>query len=333
MIQRKEIFIKKACIIIICFFILGCTTTKKQTAYNLLSDSRVVFASGAIAKNYLKTEDIFLQNLSAFDKSARLNTSREINNSEFIYFISEQVRDWAKDEEEKISNIMRQISAALSGYNMAFPEEIIFVKTTGLEEGNAAYCRGSNIIVLPVDYVNLSADRLYNTILHELFHIYSRNNANIQEALYEILSFKKSGELKLPDEIFRWKITDPDAAVNEYYFLSEISGNEYQLMPVLLSSSNYDERKGGDLFDYLGLYFIAVVDNGYNMVPLVENNRYLMFTLRQVTNYIQLVGSNTDYIIHPEEILATNFVFLINKTGNLPNMEIIEKMEAILKAQ
>ena len=103
-------------------------------------------------------------------------------------------------------------------------------------------------------------------------------------------------------------------------------------MPILLASSEYDERKGGEFFDYLGLYFIAVTDNGNVTVPLIENNRFIIFTVNQVPDYLRLVGRNTDYIIHPEEILASNFLFLINKTGNLPNMEIIEKMMIILKA-
>jgi hypothetical protein len=68
------------------------------------------------------------------------------------------------------------------------------------------------------------------------------------------------------------------------------------------------------------------------MVPLLINNRYVMFNLNQVPDYLRLVGRNTDYIIHPEEIWASNFVLLINGIKNLPNMEIINKMEEILIA-
>jgi hypothetical protein len=102
-------------------------------------------------------------------------------------------------------------------------------------------------------------------------------------------------------------------------------------MPILLASSDYDEQKRGEFFDYMGLYFIAVTGNGNNMVPLIENSRYCIFTLNQVQDYIRLVGRNTNYIIHPEEILADNFVFLINKTEDLPDMVILEKMSIILK--
>ena len=324
---------KKAGIVIAFCVILGCSIMDKSMANDLLSNTRIIFASGAVAGNYLGTEDIFLKNLSPFDKSSRMKTGRKVNDSEFLQYISEQSRDWTAAEEEKINGIMFRINSTLSEYNMVFPGEIVFIKTTGLEEGNAAYCRANNIIVLPADYVDLPADILYDTIVHELFHIFSRNNSRTQEKLYEVLSFRKCGELRLPDEIFQWKITNPDAAINNYFFSLRINGRDYSLMPVLLASSEYDERKGGEFFDYLELYFIAITENGDYTYPLIENNRFILFTINQVPDYIRLVGRNTDYIIHPEEVLASNFVFLINKTRNLPNMEIIEKMAEILKTQ
>ena len=61
------------------------------------------------------------------------------------------------------------------------------------------------------------------------------------------------------------------------------------------------------------LYFIAVMENSNFTYPLIENNRFILFNIDQVPDYIRLVGRNTDYIIHPEEILASNFVFLVNK--------------------
>ena len=292
----------------------------------------IVFAPAAIARGHLRTEDIYIKNLSAFDRSSRLKTNRKINDLEFLEFISEQARDWSAGEEEKISGIMFPINSAFSEYNMFFPEEIIFIKTTGLEEGNAAYCRGNNVIVLPIDHINYPADGLYDIIVHELFHIFSRNNSKVQETLYGLLSFKKCDELRLPGEIFQRKITNPDAAVNNYFFPSKINERDFNLMPLLLASSEYDEQKGCGFFDYMELYFIAVRDNGDTTVPLIQDNGFFLFTVDQVPDYLRLAGGNTDYIIHPEEVLAGNFVLLIKKIDNLPDMEIIEKMKAILKA-
>ena len=45
---------------------------------------------------------------------------------------------------------------------------------------------------------------------------------------------------------------------------------------------------------------------------------------------MEQVGNNTDYIIHPEEILADNFALLVLGEHNMPSPEIPQKMREIL---
>ena len=321
---------KKIGIGIVVLIILSCTSVN-VSGDNTPMIANIVFSSASEAKEHLKTDDLFLRSLSAFDRAARLRTSRVVDMEEFVKFISQQTLDWTVQEKKTIDNVMIRVNRALSEFNMHFPDEIILIKTTGLEEGNAAYCRGNNIIVFPEEFLNLPFDRLYGIMLHELFHIFTRNNREIQEELFGILSFFRASELQLPDDIFQWKITNPDAVENNYYFTGNINGNEYKLMPILLASSNYDENRGGRFFDYLGLYFIAVYEDGDKTIPLSVDDGYVIFTPNQVPDYLNIVGRNTNYIIHPEEVLADNFVLLVNNARNLPNMEIIEKMKLILK--
>jgi len=319
-------------IVVVIMAFLGCTSARGLDEEIAPRNVNVVFASATEGKKILTKEDSFLLGLSVFDRSARLQTSKEVNLKEFKTFIAEQTLDWTATDKEKINNAMIRINLAFSEYSLSFPKEIILIKTTGREEGGAAYCRDNNVIVLPLNIINnYSKDRLYDLILHELFHIFTRNNKNTQEALYAVLSFKKSNDLRLPNDLFQKKITNPDAVLNNYYFSAKVNGNEYKLMPILLSSSNYDERRGGKFFDYLKLYFIAVKEDTDATVPLTENDELVLFTPNQVPDYSNLIGKNTDYIIHPEEVLADNFVFLINKTKRLPNMEIVEKMSVLLK--
>ena len=47
--------------------------------------------------------------------------------------------------------------------------------------------------------------------------------------------------------------------------------------------------------------------------------------------FAEQVGTNTDYIIHPEEILADNFVFLINGRVDLPSQRVVQEMGRILQ--
>jgi hypothetical protein len=51
---------------------------------------------------------------------------------------------------------------------------------------------------------------------------------------------------------------------------------------------------------------------------------------QEVSGFVEQVGQNTDYVIHPEEILADNFALLVIGQQNVPSPEILHKMKAIL---
>jgi hypothetical protein len=51
-----------------------------------------------------------------------------------------------------------------------------------------------------------------------------------------------------------------------------------------------------------------------------------------VPGYDAQIGANTKYVIHPEEILADNFVFLVDGRIDLPTPRVVEAMGRILQA-
>lgn len=50
-----------------------------------------------------------------------------------------------------------------------------------------------------------------------------------------------------------------------------------------------------------------------------------------VSNYLSLIGENTDYIIHAEEVLADNFVLLVTNSKNIKTKKVVSNMKNILK--
>ena len=46
----------------------------------------------------------------------------------------------------------------------------------------------------------------------------------------------------------------------------------------------------------------------------------------KTASYHEQIGKNTRYIIHPDEILADNFVHLVNQTKDLPSPKIVASM-------
>jgi hypothetical protein len=59
----------------------------------------------------------------------------------------------------------------------------------------------------------------------------------------------------------------------------------------------------------------------------------MLVGLQQVSGFFEQVGRNTEYLIHPEEILADNFALLFSRDRNAPSPDIIKKMAEVLKSK
>jgi hypothetical protein len=94
-------------------------------------------------------------------------------------------------------------------------------------------------------------------------------------------------------------------------------------VPILFSNeTKYDVNRGGEFFNYLQLSFLQV--------PTTSVTRPILAAPEEVSGFFEQVGRNTNYVIHPEEILADNFALLILDEHNVPSPEVLEKMRLIL---
>ena len=278
------------------------------------------------AKRIITKRDEFIQSLSPFDKAARLKTENSISEGEFLNFISRQTLDWGSFECSNVDSILESILLKIEQYPLEFPKKISLIKTTGKEEGYAAYCR-ENAIIIPQTLVNMPY-QLKNLLTHELFHIYSKNNLEKRKELYQIVGFFECPDLKFPEELSELKITNPDAPLNNIYFKND----KANVMPILFSNEPYSLKKGGELFAYLQFRLIRVELKQDCSEPIYKNKKLQLYCVEDFPSYIQKIGMNTDYVIHPEEILAENFVLLINNSRYVRSPEILEKMESTISS-
>lgn len=104
-------------------------------------------------------------------------------------------------------------------------------------------------------------------------------------------------------------------------------------MPILFSKMpTYDVLQGGEFFEYLIFQLLLLQKTENNtFVPMYINKRLALIGANQVPTYFEQIGQNTNYIIHPEEILADNFSLLVMKTQNVPSPNILYNMDKLLK--
>ena len=212
-------------------------------------------------------------------------------------------------------------------------QRIQLVKTTGKEEGGAAYCR-SNAVMLPARMVSRKEKGLVRLLLHEFFHILSRNlQSQVRNKLYRIVGFLPCGDVRFPPGLEIRRLTNPDAVGSRYRIEVQVDDDLLSVVPVLYSSSEkYDEKKGGEFFRYLVFRVMAVKKVGEKWVPVMVKGEPRLFDPAGVEDFHRKIGKNTGYIIHPEEILADNFVLLMMGKTKVPTPRILEEMARLLKA-
>ncbi|MEZ0367539.1 MAG: hypothetical protein ACAI44_00475 [Candidatus Sericytochromatia bacterium] len=286
-----------------------------------------VFASAAQASQILGGRDAFVQGLSPFDRAARLKTDQTVSEQAFLDFVAAQAGSWSGPERERVQAALTELAPRLGALALPWPQSIYLIRSSGREEGNAPYTR-MNAIILPASAL-AAGSRLQELLLHELFHILSRHNPGLKAKLYAAIGFRPCGKVVLPAGLQARKITNPDAPINDFCIRLSHAGSPVWAVPILLSSAeHYDALRVGEFFEYLQLQFLLVSAAAEpDFSSAAETS---LAELPELTGFYEQVGRNTEYILHPEEILADNFALLMLGT-NPPSPEITTRLREILK--
>ena len=264
-----------------------------------------------------------------------MKTDKVISEKEYLAFVGKNVLKWDDPEKRKVTAAFQGIQEELKALSLPLPKKVFIVKTTGAEEGGAAYTR-ANAIVFPKGDLRAPIGQIQKTLCHELFHIVSRANPELRDGLYAVIGFAKCDEVAFPSALQNRKITNPDAPKNDHCILVEVMGTKRWAIPVLFSrSEKYDVERGGRFFNYLIFKMLLVERDKRSSAVKVqyEGQSPKLVHLQRVSGFFEQVGRNTGYIIHPEEILADNFALLVLRRRNLASPEIVKKMENVLKGR
>ncbi len=305
---------------------------EQDSSTKLYKNTKLVFATIEEARKILTTKDEYIKSQTAFDRMIRLHKEWSVSEEEYRDFVSEQVIEWTDSEKNKIKNIIQNIKPRLEKYDLNLPSTVFLIQTTGKEEGGAAYCR-SNVIVLPQSLMNgnIQGQGLETLIVHELFHIFTRNNPATREKLYSTINFKKCKTAELPKMLLDFEIANPDIPLGRYCLELQHEGGNVTVIP-MLTLENFDIKRNLPFFPYLELKLVEVenVNDQYEY----KRNKYgkpVIYNEDQIPDYLNKVGENTSYLIHPEEILADNFAIMVLDKKSVKSKWVIDKMKLLLE--
>ncbi len=303
-----------------------------QAQTRLSGGTIVTFATADEGRKILTTRDDFIRALSPFDRAARMKTDADVSEEAFLEFVGQNVLDWTDADKASLAPALDRLKAPLDRLALPWPKVIYVVKTTGKEEGNVPYTRG-HALILPKRELTQSRALDPKLISHELFHILSRSNPGLRDRLYQAIGFARCAEIEFPETLRSRKLTNPDAPANDHCIRVREAEADVWAVPILFSrAEKYDVSRGGEFFRYMQFQLLLVDhrSDSPNTKPLYVGQQPRLVDVQGVTGFFEQVGRNTQYIIHPEEILADNFADLVMQDRNVPSPEILKKLQDTL---
>ena len=288
-------------------------------------DTNVVvsFASVEAGQKVLTNRDDFIAALSPFERAARMLTDQEVTEKTFLEFVGRNVRAWTPEETNRLTGVLQVVAKKLSSWHLPFPPTVWLIKTSGQEEINAFYTR-QNAVIFPERLIRSANSEI---IVHELFHVLSRQNPELREKLYGIIGFSRINEVEAPEELRRRKWTNPDGVQDGWSITVTNQNQEVHVVPDLFAPANFDYTRTVNPFGYFKL--MVVTNGGGHWAPGLVDGHSQLLPVREVQGFYEQVGRNTRYLIHPDEILADNFVLMINGGTSLPTPRIVAEMKKV----
>lgn len=309
---------------------IGCVCPLQASAHPTSDNQLTVrLASKEEAEKMLASEDNYTAHWNDFDINSRLEkTDGTGTKEELLQLAAQETLDWTEEEKEKMARAVELFNQEIAkrGFRLPFPKEIILVKSTMKDEGEAGGYTRNNWIVLSDKRVQATEERIKRILTHELFHVLTRTNLSFKKKMYEAIGFiVADDELEFPADLKNVRISNPDVSKYDSYGVFTVGNEKKNCSMILYADRPYT---GGRFYQYFQIGFVSLDEN---LKAVVENGKTKIYGLGDITDFYEVVGKNTNYIIHPEEIAAENFVFAVLDVPDLPNPELKKKIQALLK--
>jgi len=276
-----------------------------------------------------------------FDKVVKLEMSIQMKKdlsetprkealAEYKAYLKEDLMDFSEEEEKIVKKIFDEALALCQKVSPKLKLPTIqLIKTRGRYYGETVFFTRDNAIVIPEIMIprELEGDHsgFLSTMLHEIFHIYSRYNKDKRDALYERLGFERLPKIALSDFLKKRVLYNPDGVDLRYAITVKDKDNRsFKAMPIIYSKYKTFDSKRPAFFGYLYFQLFEVQQKEGVWTVVNENVGY---DLDEITGFWEQVTRNTNYNIHPDELCADNFVILAEskKEGG---QEVINQLDA-----
>lgn len=318
-------YLRLSLLLVMSLILLNCKSSKKENTAKSTQNSGeyLVFLDKSAAEVQINKDaaDGFFQSLSIADMSIQLKKSDMPDSggeSKLLYqdLLRTEMEDFSDDEKKFMEDVFASAKSALDKINpKLLPRRIELIKTKANHYGPDVYYTREDAIIVPNNiFEKPSIEAQMPIMLHEIFHILSRYNKEFREKMYALIGFTRFEEqLILPKEISDRLLTNPDGVSREYAInLKDEKGKEQLALPLIMSTKDRFDPSMPVFFSYLSFDLFPLVKITPNQVTLgLDISGGSALSIQHNADFFKQIKDNTQYIIHPDEIMADNFMMAI----------------------
>lgn len=264
----------------------------------------------------------------------------------YIEFLKSDVEHFTIAEVEFMEKVLKKMFKTVAEVNAGiFPDTLKLIKTKSKHYGAGVWYTRDKCIVIPKGELEAKKTNSFtNTMYHELFHIYSRLHPVKRSKLYQLIGFEHIGveKLLLPPALAERVLFNPDG-VDFAQKIALAAGDNTTIQAVPIIYANHVGAKEGqnEFFGYLEFNLFQIQSNGDGAWSVVTKDDGFSSTLKmnELPDFYRQIKDNTGYIIHPDEVLADNFSFIMVEKSSpqytakfsAEGKQLLRDVEAILK--
>ena len=242
--------------------------------------------------------------------------------AEYKALAEAQIVDFTEEEKQIVNSAMDFVESRCAelGIQLPFHDELIFIKSNMADEGYAGGYTHKNEIYLSsyvLGYATRASqgeygdlDREYflhfthELVAHEIFHVLTRGDAQFRQRIYSLVGFTvMDHDVEFGPAVRNVLESNPDVEHYDNWAEFTIGGVKRRCILTAVYTSSYAEAVAIDSGANFFYYTQGV------LVPLDEPNT--MIPIDQATDFYDIMGHNSDYLLAAEEYLADNFSYLI----------------------
>jgi len=287
-----------------------------------------VFASAGEGARILGADDGFFEAMAPLEMQLRSvrpgRTGREALRAQY----RAGALEWNGAERRAWQASLDRLRPRLAAWSGLLPAQVLLVRVRAGVEDGIPHTR-ANAILLPVGAGHLGAARRDTILAHELFHILSRALAAARhDSLYALIGFRPC-RFALPAELRARLITNPDAP-EERHFVDLPAGRGAYIPLQLAQLHGAPPPALSESLDFL-LLRVDVADGV--CTPRRGRGGWALVAPARLPELFAVVGRNSDYFAHPEELMADNFALLLTGRTRAPDPALLDRLARWLDAE